>query len=142
MGAEDDFVEQMESMARRIFRPMLPTQGQAFSRRAVWIPPMDVYETEEEILLLLEIGGIAAGEFDVKVDGPHVTVAGRRRRPCSSCLRLHHVEIDRGDFSREIRLNFSPDPEEVRASYREGILEIRIPKPKARPEIQISVQSG
>ncbi|MBN1420878.1 MAG: Hsp20/alpha crystallin family protein [Planctomycetes bacterium] len=142
MAAEEDLLKQMESMARRLFRPMLPAQGQAYVRRAVWFPPTDVYETEDEIVLLLEIGGIGAGEFEVKVDGPQVTVAGRRRRPCDPCERLHHVEIDRGEFYREIRLNFSPDPDAVRAAYRDGILEIRIPKPKARPEVQISVQGG
>jgi HSP20 family protein len=126
-------------MAQRMFPTFYPARGQASVRRGVWCPPLDVFETEDQIVLWLEVGGISAGEFDVKVEGPAISVSGRRHRPSDPSLRPHHIEIDRGEFYREVRLSYAPDADAVSASYRDGILEIRIPKPE--PPVRITVWS-
>lgn len=141
MANIDEMQRQMERMARRLFPPMLPARGAAYACRAVWCPPLDVFESEGEIVLWLEVGGIAPEDFAVKAEGPVIAVSGRRRRPADPALRPHHVEIDRGEFYREVRLNFPPDAGAIQASYRDGILEIRIPKPRPKPAVHITVWS-
>src|SRR6185369_10943208 len=74
-----------------------------------------------------------AQDLDVRVDGDVLTISGERKSEQNRNERDYHVmERSHGRFQRSIQLPFTPDPDEVRAEVRHGVLEIRIPKRAAQ----------
>ena len=92
-------------------------------------PPVDVYETDDEVVVLVEIAGIPNEEVEVLVDGRTLTVRGERRPPGGRPQRLYsQMEICQGPFQRDLLLPSEVNAEQARASYNAGLLEIVLPK--------------
>lgn len=92
-------------------------------------PPVDVYETDTEVVVVMEIAGIPEEEVEIEVDGLTMAIRGERRplpgRPQRS---YSQIEITQGKFQREILLPAEVDTQDLQAEYRDGILEIVLPK--------------
>jgi len=92
-------------------------------------PSVDVYETEDEVVVLVEIAGILNEEVEVLVDGKTLIVRGERRAAGGRSRRLYsQMEICQGPFQRDLLLPSGVNPEQVQASYNAGLLEIVLPK--------------
>lgn len=93
-------------------------------------PPTDVYETEGEIVALMEIAGMRSQDVEIQLDGRRMTVRGikRDRRTYQSSCSYSVVEIPYGPFVRTLLLPAEVDPEQVSVQYDDGMLEIRLPK--------------
>ena len=103
-----------------------------FSDR-VWRPPTDVYETDEVILIRLEIAGMNPQDFHVNFDNGRLIVQGRRDDTCRHQKRLfRQMEINYGPFGVIVILSEPVDEGTIRATYRNGLLEIAVPKLKPR----------
>src|SRR5438105_1469387 len=99
----------------------------------VWSPALDMYETDDAIVVLFDLAGLDAEKTEVNAE-PHVlTVRGVRRerhvpeRP-NEQRSYHALEIPYGRFERTIQLPPGVDTSAARASYRDGLLEITLPK--------------
>lgn len=100
-----------------------------------WRPPTDVYETEDTLVVRVEIGGMREEDFTVVLDGRYLLVRGMRS-DISERRAYHQMEIYFGDFSTEMELPYEVAAEKVEAQYQNGLL--RITLPKAHPQrIQI-----
>ncbi len=94
-----------------------------------WVPPVDLYETENEVVLEVDLGGVSSEEVQVQFHAGCVTLSGTRRdRAESTVVAFHVIEIERGEFSREIDLPVPVDPSTVQAEYRDGLLVLRARK--------------
>ena len=93
-----------------------------------WHPPSDVCESENEVCVYVEIPGMAPDRFDLRVEGNHLTLRGERYRPQRRQETYHQTEILMGPFHRTFVLPSNVDPEKIQANYRQGILEIILPK--------------
>jgi HSP20 family protein len=94
-------------------------------------PPMDVYETENELVVVMEIAGMRAEDIHVVFEKDTLAISGERVEVCSSPkIRLHQMEIDYGDFYRTLYIPFPLKADEIRAVYRQGFLTVTIPKRK------------
>jgi len=94
-------------------------------------PPMDVYETENEIIVVMEIAGMRAEDIRVVLEKDTLAISGERVESGSSPkTRLHQMEIDYGDFYRTLYIPFPLKADEIRAVYRQGFLTVTIPKRK------------
>jgi HSP20 family protein len=94
-----------------------------------WSPPMDVYETGDEVIILMEMAGLNQDEIQVVVDRGVLKVSGHRRNPFQDKeRRVRQMEIDFGVFRRLVRIGAAVPIEKIRATYREGFLTINIPK--------------
>jgi HSP20 family protein len=94
-----------------------------------WIPPVDMYETKDDVVLALELPGLTEKDVAVSITGDLLTVKGERR--FAQDVKEHellHVERVYGKFERLIQLPMPVQSDRVKASYREGVLEIRLPK--------------
>ena len=92
-------------------------------------PPTDIYETEEEFVILVAVS--RASEIKVTYSGGTIVVSGVRREPEPDVPKRYHLmEIYTGPFERRIAISASVDPEGIRSTYKDGLLEIRIPKRK------------
>lgn len=101
-----------------------------------WRPPTDVYETEEAIVVRVEIGGMKEEDFSISLEDRFLLIKGIR--PDVPEKRAYHqMEIPFGDFSTEVELPYPVIVGEIRAFYRDGFLKVILPK--ARPH-QIQVE--
>jgi HSP20 family protein len=92
-------------------------------------PPVDVYHTEETVVVLMEIAGIPEEEIELEVEGHSMLIRGvRKALPGPARRNYSQMEITQGAFQREILLPAEVNPEELTAVYKDGILEIVLPK--------------
>ncbi|MEW6685077.1 MAG: Hsp20/alpha crystallin family protein [Candidatus Edwardsbacteria bacterium] len=101
-----------------------------------WRPFVDVYETDEEIIVEIELAGVKKKEVGVSVLENILTVKGIRTESGQAGERRHYhkIEICRGRFERHILLSQPIESKEITASYKEGILKIRLKKAKQSKE--------
>jgi HSP20 family protein len=99
-----------------------------------WVPPADVYDTADEFIVELNLGGVDPDEVRIHVEGSLVTVSGQRAEIGQSGLRCYHVmEIERGNFERGFELTSPVDPDTARASFHHGMLVIHLAKQPGGP---------
>jgi HSP20 family protein len=94
-----------------------------------WKPPMDIYETPEEIIILAEIAGVDKENLEVEINRKAVKIYGQRTempRMKNATYRL--AEIQYGHFERILFLPAPIDTEKVSSSYSNGFLQIRLTK--------------
>jgi HSP20 family protein len=96
-----------------------------------WRPPTDVFETEEAIVVRVEIAGMREQDFTVALVDRTLTIRGTRSDPTER-RAFYQMEIPFGEFSSEVDLPAPILPEGVEAAYRDGFLQITLPK--ARPQ--------
>ncbi len=101
----------------------------------MWQPPTDVFESEDSVVVRVEIAGMLEEDFTVELDGRNLTVRGSRSDPPER-RAYHQMEIRFGDFLVEIELPISVSMDNAVAGYSNGFLVIRLPKSKPR---QISI---
>lgn len=101
----------------------------------VFTPLVDVYQTETEIIIKVEIAGVRENDFFISLNEDFVLIRGFRRveEPVSGEKRYYHkMEIHVGPFKRHIRLPAPVNSDVMKSSYRNGILEVRLLKKKVK----------
>ncbi|MBV8201668.1 MAG: Hsp20/alpha crystallin family protein [Acidobacteria bacterium] len=94
-----------------------------------WSPPITVWEDAEGLLVHLEVPGVGRQDLQLSDEGDSLTVKGQRKAD-SDGMRLRMTERPLGTFRRRIILPKGSGGGDLQARLREGVLEIRIPKPK------------
>jgi len=101
-----------------------------FSPRT-WLPAIDVYETDKQVVVLVELAGVRAEEIEVLFERNMLTLKGDRKDIKQGIRRTYsQMEILWGPFEREVILPTNVDTERIEAFYEGGILEIILPKRK------------
>jgi HSP20 family protein len=94
-----------------------------------WEPATDVVETENEIVIIVEVPGMNGRDIDVVTDGKILKVSGTRKNITpQERKQFHKLEIQVGPFERIIELPIPVDHSNVSAQYEKGILNIRLRK--------------
>jgi HSP20 family protein len=115
--------------------------GAYASRR--WIPPMDLVETEDHLVLRADLPGVDEEDIEIEVKDGVLTVSGERRSQHEDKREgFHRVERSFGRFSRSLELPKGVDPQSVSAHFDKGVLEVRMPKPAERKPTRIEINSG
>jgi HSP20 family protein len=105
-----------------------------------WLPALDTWETEDEIVLALDLPGIPEDKVSIEVDDGVLTVSGERERTVErSGDRFSRFERRYGTFSRSVTLPQGVDESQINASFANGVLEISVPKPEERRPKRISI---
>lgn len=108
-----------------------------------WMPAVDVWETDNELVYAFDIPGISEDEISVEYDDGALTVGGKRERTeQSEDDRFYRYERRFGSFSRTVGLPQGVEEDAIRADYRNGVLEIHVPKPEAPKPRRIQIGSG
>lgn len=115
-----------------------------FSERlggARWRPAVDVYETEKEIVVQVELAGVRREDVRVTIDGDLLRIRGARGPTRDEEIqRLHQVEIVSGPFERAVRIGLPFEAGSVSASLEDGFLRVRLPKRIPVPRRRIDVE--
>ena len=93
--------------------------------RADWTPASDIYETESEYLIAIDLPGINRGALEIDVDDNRLVIKGTRLIDES---KQHRTERPRGKFLRTFSIPASVDQDKIGAEYKDGVLQIRLPK--------------
>lgn len=93
--------------------------------RADWTPAADIYETESGFLLALDLPGIDREALEIDVEDGRLIVKGTRMIEES---KQHRTERPRGKFLRTFSVPASVDQGKIGAEYKDGVLQIRLPK--------------
>lgn len=134
----DQVGSKFEKTIAEIFHSMNPMFS--FSKSS-WKPQMDMYETPEEIIIFAEIAGVEKEDLDLEISSRAIRIAGKRLlKPPVDKGRYRLAEIQYGTFERVLYLPGAIDTEQVTATYKKGLLDIRLPKVKfeTRHNIPIS----
>ena len=116
-------LERADRMHRQFFH-----LGSVRARRPVWHPPVDVFETEAEVVILVALPGVEPDGVEILRDGATIVVSGERPMPAPSRdAVIHRLEIPFGRFERQITLS-SPDLAPVRQELAGGCLRIVLQK--------------
>jgi HSP20 family protein len=118
---------------------MTPGNGQS----STWLPSVDAWETEDELVLVFDLPGIPEDDITVELEDNVLTVSGERQRTAErSSERFYRFERRYGTFSRSVTLPAGVKEDEIEASYEDGVLEIRVPKPEEQKPKRIKVGSA
>jgi HSP20 family molecular chaperone IbpA len=115
-------LERAEGLHRQFFQPAVSP------RRANWEPPVDIFETERELLIIAALPGVESRDLEVAIDGITLVVAGVRHPPFDTRgASVHRLEIPYGRFERRIRLPAVP-LQLSRSELERGCLQVSLAK--------------
>jgi HSP20 family protein len=135
---EPTTVDQLQAEMLGLLREQVPGQRWVSARQhKIWRPPTDVYETDDCVVVKVEIAGMEEDDFSISLDAKRLIISGIRRDPAAK-LGYQQMEILYGHFETDVHLPRAIDADQIEATYRNGFLHIRLPK--ARP-LQVPVVS-
>ena len=106
-----------------------------------WAPPVDIFETENELVLKADLPAVKLEDIDIRLENGTLTLKGERRFEKEENNKgFHRIERSYGSFVRYFTLPESVDPEHVRAAYDNGVLSVTLPKKEIAKPRSIKVQ--
>jgi HSP20 family protein len=122
------------SAIRRWRRPWMPDE---------WVPDIDILEREGKLVVRADLPGVKREDVEVRVEGETLVIHGHRHEETEINEKdYHHSERRTGTFTRTLALPEASSPEAIEATYKDGVLEITVPKPTAAEAtpVQIAVK--
>ena len=112
----------------------------AHSAVAVWYPPVDILESKDSYLIRAELPGMKQEDFNLELDEGTLTLSGERKaeEPAEG-VEYHRSERLAGKFTRSFHLPQTVAQDGIKATYRDGILEVYVPKAEEAKPKKITV---
>lgn len=127
-----DLPRQIDRMFEDFLRPL------PISQRRVAYPPMNILEGEEDIVVQAEIPGLGMEDIELTLTDGSLVIKGERKAPQGSYYRQ---ERPVGPFQRIVNLNVPVERDQVKATLKNGLLEVKLPKAAAAKAKKISIES-
>lgn len=129
-------LEDMSTRLNRFFgRSML--SGQEALTGFDWAPSINVSETPEAYVVKAEVPGVKKEDLKVELDGGVLTITGERKHEQQhKDEKFHRVETSYGSFMRSFSVPENARPEGIEATYKDGMLSVKIAKTKEAPKAQ------
>jgi HSP20 family protein len=134
----DPLLAELQAMGEdmdRAFGRLLANQGQ--SSRG-WLPPVDIYETEDDVVIELDVPGCHQENLSVEAVDGQLVITGERQ-PKEEATRRYRSERWTGRFVRSFTLQPNVRGDDVRAEYHDGVLTVHVPKPEETKPKRISI---
>ncbi|MGR8980189.1 MAG: Hsp20/alpha crystallin family protein [Gammaproteobacteria bacterium] len=117
-----EMLNRSDRLHRQFFRPSV-----IHKKCATWEPPVDVYETRDEFIIMMALPGVAPEHINIVVDNNHLIISGQRRLPLRAEADIRRLEIPYGRFERAIELP-SEHFELTKRDYATGCLYLTLRK--------------
>ena len=133
----------LQDRVNRIFADAYRRDNDDLMTRGAWVPPVDIYETDNhELVLRAELPDVPREDIALRVENNTLTISGQRKM--DSEIReeqYHRIERTYGTFSRAFTLPPTVDTSAIGAEYKNGVLTVRLPlREEAKPkQIQVKV---
>ncbi len=106
-----------------------------------WSPAVDIYETENELVLKADLPEVELKDIDVRVENQTLTISGERKfEKEGSTKGFHRIERAYGNFQRSFSVPSTFDTEKISAEYRNGVLSVTLPKKEAAKPRQVKIE--
>jgi HSP20 family protein len=113
------------------------------SEMGKWMPSVDLSETDKELIVRAELPGIDPKEIDISLSGKVLTVKGERKHEREEKKEnFHLLERSSGSFTRSIQLPAEVHADKIKATYKDGVLNLSMPKTKAEAIKKIEVKTA
>lgn len=119
--------------------PFYPFEGRE-PVDTTWAPRVDIYDTKDAFMIKAELPGVDKNDIKVDVDGRLLTLRGTRKTETEEKeASYYRHELYCGTFERTFTLPEAVDPALIKAEYKDGILNLEVPKPEERKAKQIEI---
>ncbi len=123
---------------KEIVRKLLETGDSPYEG---WRPAADIYDTDDGVVVLLEMAGVAPGDVALSVAGTLLRIVGHRREESPRCKKGYRLmEIHHGPFERVLPLPSPTDALKAVAAFKNGILEIYLPHAKKASTDSVGIE--
>ncbi len=127
-----------------IFHDLIPSAGdhETFASGS-FVPPVDIYEDAQKVVLKLEVPGVRLEDFDVKIENQTLTIKGERKLEVEQKEENYHrIERRFGSFVRSFTLPQTVDTNTATAEYEAGVLTLSFSKKAEAKPKQVKVEVG
>ena len=106
-----------------------------------WAPAVDIYETENELVLKADLPDVDLKDIDVRVENQTLTISGERKFEKQDTTKgYHRIERNYGTFVRSFSLPNTFDTEHIGAEFKNGVLSVTLPKKEAAKPRQVKIE--
>jgi HSP20 family protein len=106
-----------------------------------WSPAVDIYETENELVLKADVPEVDPKDIDVRVENQTLTISGERKfEQDNNSKGFHRIERSYGNFVRSFAVPSTFDTEKIAADFKNGVLSVTLPKKDAAKPRQVKVE--
>jgi len=139
----NDLVSLQDRM-NRLFEDATQRRGQDHTADEVegadWYPAADVYESEKSYIVAVDVPGIDRSTLDISVDNDTLAIRGNRADIAGIDATQHRRERHLGKFLRSFSVPASVDQKEIKADYRDGVLQVHLPKRAERKAQRVEIK--
>ena len=130
----------LQDRVNRLFGASLANADE--STYGSWNPPVEIFEKEENLVLRAEMPGMKEKDIELRVENGVLTLRGEKRNETELTQNnVHRAERYYGTFVRTFALPTTVDTEKIRASYKDGVLEVLLPKAETAKAKRIAITS-
>ena len=131
----------MQERMTRLFDETLSRIWKEEMPRGVWSPSVDILEREREIVLKVDLSEVSQSEIDIKVEENTLIVKGERRF-IKEASDVNYIQIERpyGEFHRSFTIPRMIDQDKIKATYKDGVLWVVLPKREEIFSKQVAVE--
>lgn len=131
----------LEKGLNRFFDTSYDFLPQKLSKEAVWSPSLDISEDKNHVTIKADLPGVKQSDIDISVDNNILTIQGQRKHEEEHKDKKHHsLERFYGSFTRSLSLPAYVDADKIKASYKDGVLEVAMPKKEGAKSKQVKVE--
>ena len=106
-----------------------------------WTPAVDIYETEDELVLKADLPEVSLKDIDVRVENQTLTIAGERKFEKEESKKgFHRIERSYGSFVRSFAVPNTFDTDKIGAEFHNGVLSVTLHKKEAAKPRQVKVE--
>jgi HSP20 family protein len=129
----------LQDQINRLFDDGFRVRGQE-SAITAWAPAVDIYETPDELVLKADLPDVEEKDLDIRIENNMLTIRGERKFE-QKVSEENYLRVERayGSFTRSFTLPNTVDAERIQAEYRNGVLNIRMPKREETKPKQVKV---
>ena len=120
---------------------MLPKESERTRECRCFVPRADIYETEENITIVLDMPGIIEDNIDIALEKNILTVNGHSNLDKPEGYSLARAEYKLGDYERSFRLSNQIDQDKIEANYKNGVLRLSLAKEEKAKARKITVKA-
>jgi len=133
----------LQNRVDRLMTDLMGPWAEGNSLAASWLPPVDVFEGKEALKIIAELPGVKPEDVKISLENRTLTLKGEKKQVAEETTeKVHRYERAYGSFERTFTLPGTVNPEQIQATYADGLLTIVLPKAEqAKPrEIPVTVR--
>lgn len=133
----------LQNRMDRVMADLMGPWAEGNSLAAAWLPPVDVFEGKEALKIVAELPGVKPEDVKISLENRTLTLRGEKKQVAEETTeKVHRYERAYGSFERVFTLPGTVNPEQIQATYAEGLLTIVLPKAEQAKPREIPVKIG